>query len=136
MGIVHDAIKNGVGDGGFADHVMPPRDRQLGGNQCGFSAIALFEDFEEVKSLLIGQRMRAPIVENEELDPRKFVDEPWEATIKTRKCQVLKEPGHTDVENRVVEASSLSTDRACEPGFPRAGLAGNNQVLMCLEPSK
>ena len=90
MGIVHDAIKNGVCDGGFADHVMPLRDRQLGGDQRGFPAIALFEDLEEVKSLLIGQRMRAPIVENEELDPRKFVDEPWEATIKTGKCQVLE----------------------------------------------
>jgi len=37
-----------------------------------FPAAALFEDFEEVESSLIGERLRSPIVENKELDPREL----------------------------------------------------------------
>ena len=33
VGIMHEAVEDGVGEGGFADHVMPCVDRQLAGDQ-------------------------------------------------------------------------------------------------------
>ena len=30
VGVVDDAVEDGIGDGGFADHLMPTRDGQLG----------------------------------------------------------------------------------------------------------
>jgi len=35
MGIVNDAFEDGVGEGGFADDLVPLRQRQLAGDQDG-----------------------------------------------------------------------------------------------------
>ena len=65
MGIVDNTIEDGVGDGGFADHGVPGRHGKLGGYQRRFAAVSLLEDFEQVEPLLIVQRVRSPVVENE-----------------------------------------------------------------------
>ncbi len=59
MGIVDDAIENGVGDSRLTDHVVPGGNGKLGGDQRGFPAVAFLEDFEQVETLLIGQTMSA-----------------------------------------------------------------------------
>ena len=53
MGVVDDAVEDGVGDSGLTDHVVPLSNRQLGGNQSRFAPVALFEDFQEIEALLI-----------------------------------------------------------------------------------
>ena len=68
MGVVDDAIEDCVGDGGLADHLMPARDRELGGDDGGPSLVALFEQLEQVEALLIGQTVGAPVIENQKLD--------------------------------------------------------------------
>ena len=45
MGIVDDAIEDGIGDGRLTDHVVPLGDGDLGGDQRRFTPVALFEDF-------------------------------------------------------------------------------------------
>ena len=50
MGIVDYPVEDGVGDGRFADHVVPLGNGQLGGNQGRFAPVALFEDFEGVST--------------------------------------------------------------------------------------
>ena len=83
VGIVDGTVEDGVGDGGFTDHVVPLGDGQLGGDHGRSTPVALFEDFQEIEALLIIERVGAPIVENEQLDPRRLVDEPREATVET-----------------------------------------------------
>lgn len=46
MGVMDDTIEDGVSDRWFADHLVPLRDGKLGGDQSGFPAVALFEDFQ------------------------------------------------------------------------------------------
>ena len=53
MGVVDDPVEDGVGDGGFADHVVPLGDGQLGGDQGGFASVALFKDFQKIEALLV-----------------------------------------------------------------------------------
>ncbi|MGY4623853.1 hypothetical protein ACVWY3_001609 [Bradyrhizobium sp. USDA 4486] len=53
VGVVDDPVEDSVCDGRLADHVVPLRNGQLGGNQGRFAPIALFEDFEEIKALRI-----------------------------------------------------------------------------------
>ena len=69
MGIVDDAVENGVGAGGFTDQVVPAVDRDLAGDDGGTSAVTLLDDLEKVAALLGAEGLEAPIVENEELDP-------------------------------------------------------------------
>ena len=57
MGIVDDPVEYGVGNGGFADHSVPAGDGQLGGDDGGSPLIALFEEFEQIETLLVGEPM-------------------------------------------------------------------------------
>ena len=65
MGVVDDAIENGVGKGRFADQVMPAVDRDLAGDQRGTAAVAVLDDLQHVVALLGAERFEAPIVEDQ-----------------------------------------------------------------------
>jgi hypothetical protein len=55
-------IENGVRQGGFPEGVVPLLHRELADDDGGLSAVAIFEDFEEVASLLVSKRRNRPIV--------------------------------------------------------------------------
>ena len=68
MGVVHDAIEDGVSDGGISDDVMPVFERQLAGDEDGPDVVTVLDDFEEIASLIGIEGLRSPIVDDEELD--------------------------------------------------------------------
>jgi hypothetical protein len=48
------AIKNGVGQCGIADDLMPAADRYLTGNHQGATAVTILGDLEEVAAVISG----------------------------------------------------------------------------------
>jgi len=56
MGIVDDAVEDGVGDGRFADDVVPAIDRDLAGDEGGAAAAALLDDLQEIATLVGPER--------------------------------------------------------------------------------
>jgi len=92
MCVVDDSVEDGVGDGWFADHVVPLSDGQLGGDERGFSPVALLKDFQQIEALLIA--VGAPIVDNQQLDTGEFVDQPWEAAIEARHGEIFEQARH------------------------------------------
>ena len=133
-GIVNDPIENGVGDGGFANHVMPTRDGQLGGDDGGSPMIALIEELEQIEPLLVGQPMRAPVVEDQQLDVCQLVDEAGKAPIEARHDNILEERRHPDIRDRVIETSRLMGEGACQPGLAGASLTCEDHLLPGLDP--
>ena len=93
MGVVDDAVEDGVSDGGFADEVVPFGDGELCGDEGGSSAVSFFADFEEVEPLAVGEAMCTPVVEMRELDPCELVDEPGEPPVEAGHGEVLEETG-------------------------------------------
>jgi len=67
MGLVDQAIEDRVGKGGVADAVVPVLEGELTGHEGGAAAVAVFEDFEQVAALAIGQRGEAPVIEDHEI---------------------------------------------------------------------
>ena len=67
MGVVDEAVEDGVGIGRIADHLMPFVDRDLAGEDGRAAAVAFFEDLVEVAAGAGVERIEAPIVEDEEL---------------------------------------------------------------------
>ena len=45
---MHKPVEDGVGEGGYADVVMPGVDRELAGDKGGFAAVPIVEDFEQM----------------------------------------------------------------------------------------
>ena len=56
LGVVHDTIENGVGEGGFSDDVMQAAHRQLAGEERRGAAVTILDDLEQVRrcSAVIG----------------------------------------------------------------------------------
>lgn len=51
MGVVNEAVENGVSQGRIADGLMPVLDRELAGGACGVATLSIFEDFQQIASL-------------------------------------------------------------------------------------
>ncbi|MDA9481256.1 hypothetical protein XI07_04255 [Bradyrhizobium sp. CCBAU 11445] len=83
VGVVDDPVEDSICDGRLADHIVSLGNGQLSGNQGRFAPVALFEDFEEIKALLVIEGVGAPVVEDEQLDTCELIDEAREATIET-----------------------------------------------------
>lgn len=65
MGVVEDAVEDGVGDGLIGQVLVPLLGRQLAGHDGGSLAVAVLENLEQVTALLIAWGMQAPIVDHE-----------------------------------------------------------------------
>ena len=46
MGIVNNAVQDGVGEGGVADDIVPAVQWELTGDQCCAAAVTFFGDLE------------------------------------------------------------------------------------------
>jgi hypothetical protein len=68
MGVVDEAIENGVSERRWTDQLMPFVDRDRAGDQGGAAAVAVVADFEHVVALFGRERFEAAIVEDQQLD--------------------------------------------------------------------
>ena len=68
MGIVDEAIEDGVGIGRIADDLVPDRYWQLAGDDRRAAAVTLLEDFEQVVTGVGIKRLKPPVVEDQQLD--------------------------------------------------------------------
>ena len=66
MGVVDDAVEDGVGDGRLADDVVPSVDGDLAGDEGSAVAVAFLDDLQQIAPLVGSERLKPPIVEDEQ----------------------------------------------------------------------
>ena len=76
MGVVHDAVQDGVGQGWVADDVVPAVDRRLAGDDQRPGVVAILDDLQQIALLFGGQRLRPPIVQDQQVDPGELLEQP------------------------------------------------------------
>jgi hypothetical protein len=67
VGVVDQAIENGIGKGGIADDLMPGIEGQLAGHEGGAPGVAVLEDFEQIASFGVAERSETEVVQDEQL---------------------------------------------------------------------
>jgi hypothetical protein len=67
IGVVDDAIQDGVGEAWFADDVMPLVDVELAGDESRAAAVAVFDDLHQIAALVGGEPIRSPVVEDQQV---------------------------------------------------------------------
>ena len=67
MGVVNEAVEDGVSDGGIGDDLVPMLDRHVAGDDGRSALMAIVDDFEEIATLLACKRGEAPDVEDEQV---------------------------------------------------------------------
>ena len=81
MGVVNEAIEDGVGICRIADEGVPFVDGDLAGEDGRAAAITFLEDFVEVMTGSSIERFEAPIVEDQELDAGEAAQDPSVAAV-------------------------------------------------------
>ena len=66
IGIMHQAIQNGVGDGGIVDQFVPLIDRELAGQKRGRLAMSVVEHFQQIAVLFAGGRDQPEVINDQE----------------------------------------------------------------------
>ena len=68
MGVVNETVHDRVGESRIADNFVPLLDGNLAGDDDRGALVAIFEDFEEIALLGMGERGEPPIIQNQELN--------------------------------------------------------------------
>ena len=76
MGVVDEAVHDGVRQGRVAHRFVPLVDGDLGGDEGGAVAVTVFEELEEIEALFMTEPLEPPVVEDDEIRLRGGRDEP------------------------------------------------------------
>ena len=134
VSVVKKAVEDRVCVGGIAYGVMPRGRGELAGHDGRLSAVAIFQDFEQVMPGLGIQGLKAPVVQNEQLDAGETFEPAGDAAVTTREREFVEQAGEADVEDRAVVAAGLVADGAGEPTFPDAGWTADRQIVVRVDP--
>lgn len=134
MRLVDEAIEDRVGQSGVADGFVPVVEGELAGEQGSSSAVAIFEHFEEVAALGVGEGSEAEVIEEEEFGAGEPVEQTRVGAVASRDGQVSEEAGETKVASREALPTGAVTESAGEKAFTGAGGAGDEHDLVSADP--
>jgi hypothetical protein len=81
VGVVDQAVEDGIGDGGIADDLVPAIDRDLAGDDDRAGLVAVLDDFQEVAALLGVEWLRPPVVEDQQVEAGQGAQRPGIAAV-------------------------------------------------------
>ena len=93
MGVVDQAVEDGIGVGRIADQRMPLVDRDLACDDGRAPAVAFFEDLEEVVAGAGIERLKTPVVEDQQLDAGEGAQQAGIAAVAAGQSKIGKELG-------------------------------------------
>ena len=67
MGVMNEAIEDGIGVSRIANDFVPAVYWNLGGNHRGAASVAFFEDFQKIMAGCGVEGLQPPIIQNEQI---------------------------------------------------------------------
>jgi hypothetical protein len=99
VGVVDKAIEDCVGDGGISDNFVPAVDGQLAGDDDRTSLISVLDDLEQIAALIGVERLRSPVIKNEQIETGDSAQHLGIAAIGGAECKGGEETWHAMVRN-------------------------------------
>ena len=134
MGVVDDAVEDGVGDGRLADDVVPSVDGYLAGDERCAVAVAFFDDLQQIAALVGSERLEAPIVEDEQPHLAEPLHHPAIAAVAAGEGEIGEQLGDALIEDGAVVATGLVAEGAGEPRFADPGGTFDDEILRGVDP--
>ena len=107
MGVVNQAVQDGVGQGGIADHLVPVAHGQLAGHQRGAPLVAVLQDLQQIVALGLAQGLGAQIVQDDQIGTREAGQQLQVAPIAAGDGQLAPQARQAQVEYAVAFAAGL-----------------------------
>src|SRR4051794_39511462 len=133
MGVVDQAVEDGIGVGRVSNHLMPFIDRDLAGENGRAAAVAFFEDLVEVPAGASVEGIKTPIIEDEELRAIEAAHDAGIASIAAGERQIGEQLWDA-LEHRSIVSAGLLAESTGKPTFADAGRAAQDQIVVCVDP--
>src|SRR6516164_338848 len=134
MGVVNEAVEDGVGISRVADERVPFVDGDLASEDRRAAPVTFLEDLVEVTTSPGVEWFEAPIVEDKELDADKAAQDAGIAAVATGERELGEELGNPLIENRAIVTASLVTERTGKPTFADPGGPAQDQIVVYFNP--
>ena len=121
MGVVDEAVEDGVGISWVADDLVPFVDRDLAGEDGRAASISFFEDLVEIAAAASVERFEAPIIEDEKLDAVEAAHDASVAAVAVGQREIGEELGNALIQNGAVVAAGFVAEGTGKPAFADAG---------------
>src|SRR5215831_18850935 len=135
VGVVDDAIEDGIGEGGIADEIVPGFDGELTSDQSRGSAMPFLNDLHEVASLAGVEAVGTEVVEDQQVDLGQQAEEASEATIPMGELQLCEEAGYARVVCAIAFAASPLSKSAGQPGLSESTFPANEKIAFLGDPA-
>src|SRR5262249_56857461 len=97
VGVMDEAIEDGIGESGLADEIVPGFDGELAGDQRRRATMPILDDLHKIAPLAGVEAVRTEVVQNEQIDPGQHAQEACEAAISMRELQLCEEAPRASV---------------------------------------
>ena len=134
MGVVNEAVEDGVGAGRIADDLAPLLDRNLAGDDRRSALMAVLQDFEEIALFGLCERRQAPVVEDQELDARETLEQAAIAAVAASERQRLEQARNPMVNHASAIPAGLLAESAGDPALADAGGPGDQKSFGAVDP--
>lgn len=134
MSIVNQPIKDRIGQRRISDDFVPVFDWKLAGHQGRADSVTVFEDFQEVPSLLFGEGREAPIIQHEQIILGDRDKQLVIAADAFGQGQIIEEPGDPQIEGGEAAATGLVCQRRAEITLAGASGAADQCVVVGSDP--
>lgn len=131
---LHDAVQDGVGDGGVTDPCMPVFDRQLAGDDRGLAAGPVVDDLQQLRARHAVDGAHAPVVKHQDVGLGQLQQPFAEGPAAVPDAQFFLQAGHTLVDRRVTTTAGVLRQRAGQTGLASAGRAGDQHAVAGADP--
>lgn len=135
VSVVHEAIADRIGDGFVADEGVPLSGVKLTGDDGGALSVAIFEDFAQIAAFDGFKRGIAEVIDDEDMGFCQFLEKPRIRAVGFGLVEITKEARGAGVVDLITLAACFVAEGTREVGFPDAGGAGDNEVLVRGDPT-
>lgn len=118
MGVVDQAVEDGVGQGGVADGGVPMFNRKLAGDDGRTAAVTVVEHFQQVAPVRVVEHGEPPIVNHEHVYFGQLLEQLHVAAIGAANGQLVKHARQAYVISTATHAASLVRQRAGQQVLP------------------
>src|SRR2546426_10628307 len=135
MGVVKEAIADGVRHGGVPEVVVPLVGRELAGDDGRASLTAILQDLQEIAPVLVAQGPESPVLEHHDVDAGELAEQPQVGAVGVREGELIEESGEAAVESAVALAARLLREGAGDKRLARPGRARDEDLLVLVDPA-
>jgi hypothetical protein len=131
---MNNAVEDRVTERGIGDHLVPLTDRDLAGDQQRAAVVAVIDDLKQIAALFGIERLRTPVVDDQEPDTFEHGQEARQAALAARLGQVAEQPTGALVEYGEAFAAGFVAKSASQPRLADTGRADDDQMVMIAQP--